>query len=123
MMKTKVILMTLVLAATTTIASAQVQTQEQSTQTAKRSCFVDADANGICDNFEDGTCTIGTGSGLMDGTGNRAGVRDGSGIGRRDGSGNIDGVRRGERGRGARGNRNTERPGRPRAGYRNQPAS
>ena len=53
---------------------------------AKRSCFVDNDKNGLCDSFESGTCTIGNGKGLMDGSGNRQGLRDGSGARRRDGS-------------------------------------
>lgn len=115
-MKTKVLLIGLAMAAFSTLGFAQSTTQtvkaiqktgtttESNTNQVKRACFIDKDGNGLCDNFENGTCTIGNGKGLMNGTGNRQGVRDGSGAGRRDGSGNIDGVRQG-RGNGNRGNR------------------
>lgn len=98
------------MAAFTTLGFAQNTTQnvkatqktgtvtETNTNQVKRACFVDVNGNGICDNFENGTCTIGNGKGLMDATGNRQGIRDGSGVGRRDGSGNIDGIRQGRRG-------------------------
>ena len=67
---------------TMTIAVAQNTTEQTNTNNQNkelRSCFVDANNNGICDNFENGTCTIGNGKGLMDGSGNRVGRRDGSG--------------------------------------------
>lgn len=98
-MKTKVLLIGLAMAAFTTAGFAQEKSNATNADQAKKSCFVDKDNNGVCDNFEKGTCTIGTGKGLMDGTGYRQGLRDGSGAGRRDGSGNIDGVRRGINGR------------------------
>lgn len=57
-------------------ASAQTQEKtEKETQKAVRSCFVDKNNNNICDNYEDGSCTIGNGKGLMDGSGNRQGFR------------------------------------------------
>lgn len=106
-MKTKVLLIGLALAAFTTTSFAQTAKTGTATETttnqAKRACFVDNNGNGICDNFENGTCKIGNGKGLMDGTGNREGVRDGSGAGRRNGIGNANGVRQGK-GRGNRGN-------------------
>lgn len=107
-MKTKLLLIGIALAAFTTTSFAQnanenVKTTQTTTKTANtaqplRACFVDKDGNGLCDNFENGTCTIGNGKGLMDGTGNRQGLRDGSGAGRRDGTGNVDGVRQGRHG-------------------------
>lgn len=127
-MKTKVLLIGLAMAAFSTLGFAQSTTQtvkatqkkaattESNTNQAKRACFVDKDGNGLCDNFESGACTIGNGKGLMDGTGNRQGLRDGSGAGRRDGSGNVDGLRQGRqngnRGRGTMngtGNRSSRR--------------
>jgi hypothetical protein len=109
-MKTKVLVIGLAMAAFSTAGFAQEKSDETKTEEARKSCFVDKNNNDVCDNFEDGTCTIGTGKGLMDGTGYRQGLRDGSGAGRRDGSGNIDGVRRGVNSRavnvrGARGRR------------------
>lgn len=85
-MKTKVILTALMLTATLGIATAQNNQnikKSQSTQNEKKSCFVDVNTDGICDNHSNGTCTLGNGKGLMDGTGTRQGVRDGSGQGRR----------------------------------------
>jgi hypothetical protein len=116
-MKTKVLLIGLAIAAFSTAGFAQEKTNETNADQAKKSCFVDKNNNDVCDNFEDGTCTIGTGKGLMDGTGYRQGLRDGSGAGRRDGSGNIDGVRRGVNSRavnvrGARGRRSSANVGR-----------
>lgn len=104
-MKTKVLLIGLALAALTTTSFAQNANEnvkitqkaqnirQANTNQEKRACFVDKDGNGICDNFENGTCKIGNGKGLMDGSGNRQGVRDGSGVGRRNGRGNVDGTR------------------------------
>ncbi len=67
-----------------TFASAQTQEKaEKETQKAVRSCFVDKNNNNICDNFEDGSCTIGNGKGLMDGSGNRQGFREENGQGAR----------------------------------------
>lgn len=66
--------------------SAVAQESVIKTNDVKRSCFIDNDKNGLCDSFESGTCTIGNGKGLMDGSGNRQGLRDGSGARRRDGS-------------------------------------
>ena len=84
-MKTKVILTALMLTATIGLATAQ-NTNSNNTQNAAKatkSCFVDANNDGICDSHANGTCTLGNGKGLMDGSGTRQGVRDGSGRGRR----------------------------------------
>lgn len=109
-MKTKVLLMSLALAAITTTGFAQYANQnvkttqktgtltESTTNQVQRACFIDADKNGLCDNFENGTCKIGTGKGLMDGTGNRQGLRDGSGAGRQNRTNNANGVGQGKRG-------------------------
>lgn len=85
-MKTKVILTALMLTATLGLATAQNTQSTKNTQSkneVKKSCFVDVNKDGICDNHANGTCTIGNGKGLMDGTGTRQGLRDGSGRGRR----------------------------------------
>lgn len=85
------------LIATIGIASAQntqTKSQTQNTQT-RRTCFVDANNNGICDSYENGTCKVGNGKGLMDGSGRRGGGNQAVGQGLRDGSG------RGNGGRGA----------------------
>jgi len=115
-MKTKVLLIGLALAAFATTSFAQTANQNVKTtqktgvtkdskaNDTKRACFIDKDGNGLCDNFENGTCTIGNGKGLMDGSGNRQGLRDGSGAGNRNGRGNVDGVRQGRR-NGNRGHR------------------
>ena len=108
-MKTKVLLIGLALAAFATTSFAQnanqnakttqktVTIKESKADETKRACFIDKDGNGLCDNFEKGTCTIGNGKGLMDGSGNRQGLRDGSGVGNRNGKGNVDGLRQGRR--------------------------
>lgn len=76
-MKKKLILSLFALIATIGIASAQ-NTQTKSTQT-RKTCFVDANNNGICDKHEDGTCKVGNGKGLQDGSGKGQGLRNGSG--------------------------------------------
>jgi hypothetical protein len=75
--------------------------------------FVDADGDGICDNFQGPGRGAGQGRGAArgrrgrgpgDGTGNQGvGPRDGSGFGAGAGSGNCDGT--GPKGRGNRGGR------------------
>ena len=109
-MKTKVLLMSLALAAITTTGFAQNANQnvranqrkgtltESAPNQLNRTCFVDANTNGVCDNFENGTCKIGTGKGLMDGTGNRQGLRDGSGAGRQNRTSNANGIGQGKSG-------------------------
>lgn len=84
-MKTKVLLIGLAMAVFSTVGFAQERAEKTNTEQTRKSCFVDKDNNGVCDNFEKGTCTIGTGKGLRDGSGYRQGLRDGSGAGRRDG--------------------------------------
>ncbi|MBP6936135.1 DUF6520 family protein [Bacteroides sp.] len=80
-MKKKLILSLVALVATIGIASAQntqSKSQTKSTQT-RKVCFVDANSNGICDSYENGTCKVGNGKGLMDGSGKGQGLRKGSG--------------------------------------------
>ncbi|MDP3437912.1 MAG: hypothetical protein Q8S04_11775 [Bacteroidales bacterium] len=117
-MKTKIVLIGLALAASTTFAAAQNNIKKTTAIQSNRSCFVDADKNGICDSFEKGTCTIGTGKGLMDGSGRRGGLRDGSGAG--NGNGHRDGLRDGKGNRSGNGHglMNGEGP-RHEEGYRN----
>ncbi|HBZ26795.1 MAG TPA: hypothetical protein DEO54_11295 [Rikenellaceae bacterium] len=92
-MKTRIVLIGLALAASTTFAAAQNNSVKTTAIHNNKSCFVDADKNGVCDSFEKGTCTLGNGKGLMDGSGRRGGLRDGQGMkkgnrnGLRDGSG------------------------------------
>jgi len=111
-MKAKLFLVGLAMTAFAATGMAQEKVNEVKTTQEKRACFVDKDNNGLCDNFENGTCTIGNGKGLRDGSGNRQGLRDGSGAGRRDGSGRVYGYVRDGRGRAAvRGNRGGRRSG------------
>ena len=111
-MKTKIVLIGLALAASTTFAAAQNNIVKTTANQSNRSCFVDADKNGICDSFEKGTCTIGTGKGLMDGSGRRGGLRDGSGAKNRDGHRDGNGLRdgRGNRSSNGHGLMNSEGP-------------
>lgn len=93
-MKTKLVLIGLALAASTTFAAAQNHIVKTTANQSNRSCFVDADKNGICDSFEKGTCTIGKGKGLMAGNGH--GLMNGDGPRHKEGYRNGDG-RRGRR--------------------------
>lgn len=86
-MKRTIILSALVVFALIGTASAQDTTTKATDNTPRRSCYVDANNNGICDKFEDGTCTVGNGEGLMNGTVRGQGLRDGSGRGKGQGEG------------------------------------
>jgi len=90
-MKTRIVLIGLALAASTTFAAAQNNSVKTTAIHNNKSCFVDADKNGVCDSFEKGTCTLGNGKGLMDGSGRRGGLRDGSGAGNGNGHGLMNG--------------------------------
>ncbi|PKP05630.1 MAG: hypothetical protein CVU10_09765 [Bacteroidetes bacterium HGW-Bacteroidetes-5] len=94
-MKTRIVLIGLALAASTTFAAAQNNSVKTTAIHNNKSCFVDADKNGVCDSFEKGTCTLGNGKGLMDGSGRREGLRDGSG--RREGLRDGQGMKKGDR--------------------------
>lgn len=87
-MKLKLILAALAIAATVGVASAQ--TTDTKT-VARKSCYVDADKNGICDKNEAGTCKTGNGKGMRNGQGKGNGARCGQGL--RNGSGNGNGGR------------------------------
>ncbi|KKB45243.1 MAG: DUF6520 family protein [Bacteroidales bacterium] len=105
-MKKKLILSLFALIATIGIASAQntqTKSQTQTTQT-RRTCFVDANNNGVCDSYENGTCKVGNGKGLQDGSGRGQGLRNGSG--RRGGGNQAIGQGRGRGGNAGQGLRN-----------------
>jgi hypothetical protein len=80
-MKTKVILTALALIASVGFISAQNTKAETSKAETKKSCYVDANKNGVCDKHEDKSCTKGNGKGLQDGSGqgNGKGVHKGNG--------------------------------------------
>lgn len=67
-MKRKVFLVLIALVATIGV-SAQDSKTTTKTETPRKACFVDNNANGICDNHESGTCKVGNGKGLQDGSG------------------------------------------------------
>jgi len=90
-MKTKEILIAVAIIATRGFVSAQDNKTE--TAESKKSCYVDANNNNLCDNYEDKSCTTGDGKGLQDGSGQGKGLRDGSG--RRNGQGNGQGLHNG----------------------------
>ena len=60
-MKTKVILTVLALIATIGLISAQNTKAETSKSASKNTCYVDANNNNVCDNYENKTCTQETG--------------------------------------------------------------
>jgi len=84
-MKTKILIATLALFAAVSISSAQTQKGTTTKTETKKSCYVDANNNNVCDNYENKTCTTGNGKGLMDGSGKGNGNRNGYGNGRRNG--------------------------------------
>lgn len=86
-MKTKVILTVLALIATIGLISAQNTKAETSKSASKKTCYVDANTNNVCDNYENKTCTQGNGKGLRDGS------RRGTGQGLQNGNGNNKGNR------------------------------
>lgn len=60
-MKAKVILITLAFIATLGIVSAQTAKMQNAKSESKQSCYVDANKNNVCDNYENKTCTKGNG--------------------------------------------------------------
>jgi len=82
-MKTKLILTAMAFFATVGIVLAQ-ETTSNATET-KKSCYVDANNNNLCDKHDDKSCATGEGKGLKDGTGNKNGK--GKGTGPKDGTG------------------------------------
>jgi len=89
-MKAKVFFAAIMLIAASGVASAQNANQSKNSES-RKSCYVDANKNGVCDNFESGKCTVGKGKGLRDGSGRKNGNRQGRGCGKRDGSGRANG--------------------------------
>lgn len=99
-MKAKVVIIALALVAMTgTVAAQNAEKKEAPTTQTQGRNYVDANNDGVCDNFKEGTCK-GNGQGLRDGSGrkNGQGLKDGSGRkngqgkgmgkGKRDGTGN-----------------------------------
>ena len=88
-MKVKVVLVAVALFASLGI----VMSQETKTNTceSKKSCYVDANNNNLCDKHEDKSCTMGEGKGLKDGSGNKKG----KGTGPKDGTGKGKGQNKG----------------------------
>lgn len=86
-MKAKVILTAVAVFASLSFAAAK-ETKSTTTES-KKSCYVDANNNNLCDKYEDKSCTTGNGKGLQDGSGNRNGKGKGlhNGNGRRNGNG------------------------------------
>jgi len=60
-MKAKVILTALAFIASLGIASAQTAQNQTKKSESKQSCYVDANKNNVCDNYENKTCTKGNG--------------------------------------------------------------
>ncbi len=91
-MKTKLIITALAFVATIGVATAQNQNQtkkQETTSTQRGPAFVDANNNGVCDNFENGT----PGNPKANG---RQALRDGSGKGQGRAQGNRTGLRNGK---------------------------
>lgn len=97
-MKAKIIVAVMALFLTVGLSA---QTPQKAKNENRKSCYVDKNNNGVCDKHEDGTCKVGNGKGLQDGSGKGQGLRDGSGrkngkgkgqaCGKRDGSGRNNG--------------------------------
>lgn len=98
-MKTKFYLALLAVITTIGLVSAQDSKTLPVKSDAKKSCYVDANNNNICDKYENKTCTVGNGKGLQNGSGRRQGVGRGNGCcrgkhngqGWRNGNGNGNG--------------------------------
>ncbi len=94
-MKTKVILTALALIATVGLISAQNTKAESSKSISKKTCYVDANNNNVCDKYEDKTCTQGNGKGLQDGSRRGTGQRLQNGNGYKRGNRNGQGYKNG----------------------------
>lgn len=82
-MKTKLLITGLIFMAMTTLVSAQNQGagQRQMNGKGKGTTFVDANKNGICDNYENRTANSATATGLANCQGCGRGLRQGQGQG------------------------------------------
>jgi hypothetical protein len=95
-MKAKVILTAVALFAS--LGMVMAQETKTNTSESKKSCYVDANNNNLCDKHEDKSCTTGEGKGLKDGSGNKdgkgkgTGPKDGTGKGHKNGDCNHDGA-------------------------------
>jgi hypothetical protein len=94
-MKAKVILIAVSLIASLGILSAQATKSQAPKSESKKTCYVDANNNNLCDKHEDKTCN-GNGKGLRDGSGRKNGNGNGAGQGLRDGSGRKNGNGKGK---------------------------
>jgi len=86
-MKTKEILIVFALITTIGIVSAQRNKTVATKSEIKKECYVDANKNNVCDNYENKTYTAGTGKCLAKGTGNGSGLLNGNSL--RNGTGNC----------------------------------
>jgi len=78
-MKVKVILTAVAFVASLGIVSAQTAQTQTTKSESRKSCYVDANNNKVCDKYENKTCTKGNGNGLRDGSGKRYGSGRGNG--------------------------------------------
>jgi len=80
MMKVKVIFAAILLMAAVGMPSAQNDNQAKNDKP-RKTCYVDANNNGVCDNYENGNCATGctVGKGKGQGRGNGNGKCNGSG--------------------------------------------
>ncbi len=99
-MKTKFFLAIIAVMLSLGVASAQNTDSKTTKAETKKGCFVDANKNGICDNFESKTCTRGDGSGLQNGKGSGCckgeGAKNGNGHKHRHGKGHKHGNGKGQ---------------------------
>lgn len=87
-MKTKMIIAALALLITVGLSA---QTPQKTNTENKKNCYFDKDNNGICDKYESGSCSNGSGKGLQDGIGRKNGKCNGQRCDKRDGSGRSNG--------------------------------
>lgn len=101
-MKSKVILAAIAMVAAVSVSLAQ-NTNEIKSSESHKSCFVDANKNGVCDKHEDGTCKTGTEiqNRHRNGNGSHEGNGHGNVYGKNKNHGNCDGSGRTNGGKGA----------------------
>ena len=78
-MKAKVILTALAFIASLGIVSAQTAKAQNAKSESKKSCYVDANKNNVCDNYENKSCTKGNGQGQANCNRKRQGNGQGNG--------------------------------------------
>jgi len=78
-MKAKVILTALAFIASLGVVSAQTAQTQTAKSESKKSCYVDANKNNVCDKYENKTCTKGNGQGQANCNRKRQGNGQGNG--------------------------------------------